>query len=493
MMRVTRFRAVWLTLLVSMVVLFGGSPVEADNHCNARSRLHEGLVAVVTPGSANNVRSAPSLSAEKIGEIPGDGAVMVLESLPDNDCPDGYVWWKVDYDGLIGWTVEIEADNPDADRWLINVFDYEYRYLELESEPETLSSLEEPARFYGVVVNAPLDEITATYHLPNAGTDCNPNPSPGYVSLRTSFGRVTVRPSAGVETISPGALDRLLSELNQEVEPAGSRAIFSVCLMWVTFLTRVEYHDMGWGTAYSFLTHRVHGDNGWYRGTLFYNVIGLTHDERLIVNLETQLQGPVPDEVRTILNTWDLRSEEVDDLRFATDRQLATQTRDLSLPMIETADPNTGFAPSLTEINDFARSLSFEPDALAGEENIPRYITMVLNNDTVFGPDQPSATAVVPTDVPPPDHCGIGFVSNVKVGDIAIQAMNTDPVRVRDDAGGEYAGFDVPPQTLVEVMAGPRCASINDTEYVWWEVRMIDGQRGWVVEGTKEQYFFEPF
>jgi hypothetical protein len=65
----------------------------------------------VTPGLANKVRSAPSLSAVQIGRI-DEGEVFSVIDGPQ--CADGYTWWKVSYNGLEGWT----ASGTGSDPWI---------------------------------------------------------------------------------------------------------------------------------------------------------------------------------------------------------------------------------------------------------------------------------------------------------------------------------------------------------------------------------------
>jgi hypothetical protein len=72
----------------------------------------------VTPGDPNNVRDIPSRSGAKTGEIPGGEAFTVLEGPV---CTDGLNWWRVNYNGLEGWTVEgagtdywVEPYDPNA-------------------------------------------------------------------------------------------------------------------------------------------------------------------------------------------------------------------------------------------------------------------------------------------------------------------------------------------------------------------------------------------
>lgn len=72
------------------------------------SRLVIGEMGRVLPGDANNVRDAASTSGVLLGKIPGEGEFIVVDG-PECD-PAGRAWWQVDYDGLVGWTVEGQGD-----------------------------------------------------------------------------------------------------------------------------------------------------------------------------------------------------------------------------------------------------------------------------------------------------------------------------------------------------------------------------------------------
>ena len=63
----------------------------------------------VTPGLPNKMRTAPSTSAEQVGSIPGEAVFDVIDG---PRCADGYNWWKVSYDGLVGWTADGAPDDP---------------------------------------------------------------------------------------------------------------------------------------------------------------------------------------------------------------------------------------------------------------------------------------------------------------------------------------------------------------------------------------------
>jgi hypothetical protein len=75
-------------------------------------RLIIGQIGKVTEGAPNNLRSEPALSATKIGSLPAESEFMVLAG---PICADGYTWWKVDYHGARGWTVE----SGEGKYWLI--------------------------------------------------------------------------------------------------------------------------------------------------------------------------------------------------------------------------------------------------------------------------------------------------------------------------------------------------------------------------------------
>jgi hypothetical protein len=67
-------------------------------------RLQAGIRARVTPGgSANNVRAQEGRSSQYVGEIPPGGVFTVLEG---PRCTGDGAWWRIDYNGLQGWTIE---------------------------------------------------------------------------------------------------------------------------------------------------------------------------------------------------------------------------------------------------------------------------------------------------------------------------------------------------------------------------------------------------
>jgi hypothetical protein len=72
-------------------------------------RLYAGAQAVVVASfGANNVRVSADGDSAEVGQL-AEGATFTVIDGPV--CADGYVWWKVAYDGGEGWTAEGEGDN----------------------------------------------------------------------------------------------------------------------------------------------------------------------------------------------------------------------------------------------------------------------------------------------------------------------------------------------------------------------------------------------
>lgn len=96
-------------LLVSILLLFVNaniSRLKAQECLPTRLQIAE--EARVTPGAANRIRSESHTSSEQIGQIPA-GDVVTLLAGPQ--CVDSFLWWRINYEGTEGWTVE--ASNTD--------------------------------------------------------------------------------------------------------------------------------------------------------------------------------------------------------------------------------------------------------------------------------------------------------------------------------------------------------------------------------------------
>jgi hypothetical protein len=77
-------------------------------------QLDIGGEGMVLPGDPNTVRIQPGTGFEVLGRIPAGDTFRVIAGPV---CADGYVWWQVEYNDLIGWT----AEGDTASYWLAPV------------------------------------------------------------------------------------------------------------------------------------------------------------------------------------------------------------------------------------------------------------------------------------------------------------------------------------------------------------------------------------
>lgn len=69
-----------------------------------------GQGSIGADGTPNRVRARPSVDAEQIGLIDPGTTFDILEG-PSCDAASGIVWWRVNVNGLVGWTAEGLGDN----------------------------------------------------------------------------------------------------------------------------------------------------------------------------------------------------------------------------------------------------------------------------------------------------------------------------------------------------------------------------------------------
>lgn len=103
-----------LLLSIVLLALWPQSLAQEDCSTAPSPRLRIGISAQTSSGQSNNVRDAADTDAERLGQIPPDSQFIVLS---DATCADGYYWYQVDYQGLVGWTVE----GAEGEYWLIPV------------------------------------------------------------------------------------------------------------------------------------------------------------------------------------------------------------------------------------------------------------------------------------------------------------------------------------------------------------------------------------
>ena len=143
-----------------------------------------GKARVVSDTLANRLRAQPSIEAEQIGEIAPRGSIDAVLDGPA--CNGPWVWWQVEVDGLVGWTVESDVN---------------YNYYYLEPVADTMPADESP----GPPADAPLptagrvihsgniDSLDTVAILPVAGPQAVAwSPQQGLLALRGADGALTL-------------------------------------------------------------------------------------------------------------------------------------------------------------------------------------------------------------------------------------------------------------------------------------------------------------
>src|SRR5689334_14371066 len=106
-------RSASLCLLVTLGLVMHGITSARGGDCAGAppTQLQIGEQAQRPLGTGSNVRAEPNTRADFLGQIPAGGIVDVIDGPV---CADGYAWWKIDYQGLVGWTPE----GIGSDYWL---------------------------------------------------------------------------------------------------------------------------------------------------------------------------------------------------------------------------------------------------------------------------------------------------------------------------------------------------------------------------------------
>jgi hypothetical protein len=106
-------------LLVSLSALTAQDEVAGENNCppdfegHLAPRLTVGEIARTRLGIPLNIRPQPTTGLARLGVMP---SAVNFEVLDGPLCGDGYIWWRGEYMGVVGWLAE---GNPnDEEYWL---------------------------------------------------------------------------------------------------------------------------------------------------------------------------------------------------------------------------------------------------------------------------------------------------------------------------------------------------------------------------------------
>jgi hypothetical protein len=281
-------------VLIIICILMMLLPSSAQSSCVQPSRFEVGDRGIVTPGSANNVRSEPKTDAAKVGSIDGGAKFTVLEGAV---CDESYVWLQVQARELIGWTVEANADDYWVQPVIGNIYANDFISLMIPPELAIDVTFEIEPEVEGMGGLIPIRQW-----LTFEQGDDKPR-FPRY--------RLTVAPVAdfrenemrhGIEAIDElQALLETIPEFNapilESVTPGKSPEPLSfpddpfILGTKRILIALPHYVEMENGRGIAFIT--MYGQDIFpvTNESLFYNFIGLTDNERYLISFEYPIRS----------------------------------------------------------------------------------------------------------------------------------------------------------------------------------------------------------
>jgi len=141
-----------LLMLLTLFYTVAQGNGQGDTCPPLTTRLQPGDLAQVTSGTPNRLRAEASTNAKQLGLIAGGDIVTVLLGFK---CADDALWWQVDYQGTVGWTVEIVGNDyalvalPSSNSSDVgDIFEYERIQFNLPDSilPEQIRAIRLPER-----------------------------------------------------------------------------------------------------------------------------------------------------------------------------------------------------------------------------------------------------------------------------------------------------------------------------------------------------------
>ncbi len=264
------------------------------------TRLENGIDGRVTPGSANRIRETPDTAGNILGSIPGGAAFNVLY---DSVCGDGYLWWRVAYQGIVGWTVEGIGE------------DY---FVEPYQDPEPISvyRADDETGFVdggGVFFTLSAELVTDVTYQPVVGP-MNPNvmsPQPNFrrFTLRNAddtpetndwdtWGQLVIYPVAEYQMLGDyfvgkiAAIQQILNERPDLHAIEGPLTVLPACCSAQILHTQESYQSFENGSGYRFVTYYSQMSGELHLQNFSYQFIGLTDDGAYLINAEFRVDVP---------------------------------------------------------------------------------------------------------------------------------------------------------------------------------------------------------
>lgn len=358
-------------------------------------------------------------------------------------CVGDAVWWMVDDHNGMGWIMESSAD---SENYFVEPLDDMIEDLaprpRAGDDPLTVDELglqfELSANIAGSV-----DVHWVPSNLGEAGPDFAVRPLRrevnflGYVgSEQEVWLHIRVYEADAWDSVSIAPIDDLRTLLDEHPDAPALTGLAPINAGRL-LTTLVAYQDFQNGQGVRGIVRYAQAPIPVADGELIYLFAGLTDDRKYLVHVAFPLDS-------ALIPTREALDERFNaSLFFDYDYQIFNS----SIATMLTNAPDEMFRPRLSDIDALIASLH------VGEA---------------------------------PELCG-ELPSRLEVDDTVRQALENDPLRVRDTANGEVIESFFPGEEGI-ITAGPECID----GIVWWQVIHPDAWVGWVAETQGDRYFLEP-
>lgn len=450
-MRLRPFVTVIILLLMSVAftpAVLAQQTTQVTCEDSLPSRLAPGIRASVTPGDPNRVRSLPSTESVLIGEIPGEGEFWVLHGPV---CLEGFAWWYVQYEQLLGWTVE-----GGSNYWLEPLEDVTFAPVPVASKTISADFNNISFEYSDLVATGDVNAgIVPRMTEEDGGSPFEVAPEhtlfelTGYAVDPESrwSARVIVYPADEYEEMMTRPLEDLRAMIGDEQPDEPQHVQTQIVNAGLHQITQQQYVEFQNGIGVRAVLLYAQDLFLLTDQTLRYEFNGLTNDGKYLVFATFLL-----DSQRLPSQDWLWREELYYDglLETFSDYSAASE-------MMLNSFPSSAFTPDLSEL-----------DALISSITVGDVGVTVTESDSG-------------------DSCET-LRPRLIVDEMARQALAQDSLRVRAEPNGDATGENVFPGQLVTVLDGPVCANnVN-----WWQIVSPDGWTGWVGEAAGDNYFFDP-
>lgn len=355
-----RFLILPLLCLLSLIALLSVPPVHAQGLPCADApapRLILERESRVTDGAPLRMRQSPGLAGEIMVEVPA-GALLTITAGPL--CRDSLNWWRVDWQGYVGWMAEGIAE--------------EY-YLEPLSSPVIRTelaagqtSLRVTATNASLTYNGALGNVVETDEAYPVSIDTPlltpsygaPYPSPGFYRFRFSddsttqstFNELLIYPANSYESVNTDAKSSLppLRQLLKQ-QPVAPFVVPALPLEFeqVQIVAATQYLHFNGITGIRFLTYYGNDTASIRSDRLRYFFMGLSDDGKWFISAKFQIATSLLVKGSAI----DPNFPNLADPNFA--MLYAQYIADVTTKL--TAAAATDFTPSLTDLDALITSL----------------------------------------------------------------------------------------------------------------------------------------